>query len=65
MLQIQTDDLAGGVETSSGRGMFEEPLPGIECLEISGKDSPGQEFVVCGYAVNGTTLFFFRMGMLC
>lgn len=37
VLQIQTDDLAGGVETSSGRDMFKEPLLGIECLEISGK----------------------------
>ncbi|KAM1272292.1 hypothetical protein ACFX2J_033000 [Malus domestica] len=54
--------VAGGVETSSGRDMFEEPLPSIECLEISGKAFPGQELVVCRYGVNGTTVCFFDLG---
>ncbi|KAM1799260.1 hypothetical protein TB2_032719 [Malus domestica] len=46
----------------SGRDMFEEPLPSIECLEISGKAFPGQELVVCRYGVNGTTVCFFDLG---
>ncbi|TQE06443.1 hypothetical protein C1H46_007942 [Malus baccata] len=65
LLHIQTlyhSKKAGGVETSSGRDMFEEPLPSIECLEISGKAFPGQELVVCRYGVNGTTPCFFDLG---
>ncbi|KAK2456091.1 hypothetical protein QL285_003487 [Trifolium repens] len=33
----------------------DDPLPGIEGLQISGDAFPGRELQACGYSVNGTT----------
>lgn len=33
----------------------DDPLPGIEALQISGEAFPGQDLQACGYSINGTT----------
>ncbi|KAJ6814149.1 uncharacterized protein M6B38_140130 [Iris pallida] len=33
----------------------DDPLPGIEGLQISGEAFPGRELQACGYSINGTT----------
>ncbi|CAA0831582.1 Unknown protein [Striga hermonthica] len=33
----------------------DDPLPGIEGLQISGEAFPGQQLQACGYSINGTT----------
>ena len=33
----------------------DDPLPGIEGLQISGEAFPGRELQACGYSTNGTT----------
>lgn len=33
----------------------DDPLPGIEALQITGEAFPGREIQACGYSINGTT----------
>ncbi|KAJ0248704.1 hypothetical protein HA466_0157650 [Hirschfeldia incana] len=40
---------------SEGEAGGDDPLPGIEDLQISGEPYPGHELQACGYSVNGTT----------
>lgn len=36
-------------------GPDDDPLPAIDCLQISGDAYPGRELQACGYSINGTT----------
>jgi hypothetical protein len=41
--------------SSFSEGGDDDPLPGIEDLQISGEPYPGHELQACGYSINGTT----------
>lgn len=38
-----------------GAAAEDEPLPGIDGLQIAGDPFPGRELQACGYSINGTT----------
>ncbi|OWM88919.1 hypothetical protein CDL15_Pgr020873 [Punica granatum] len=42
-------------------GADDDPLPAIDCLQISGDAFPGRELQACGYSVNGATSCFFEV----
>ncbi|KAK4786203.1 hypothetical protein SAY86_002892 [Trapa natans] len=41
--------------SSFSEGPDDDPLPGIDSLQISGDAYPGRELQACGYSINGTT----------
>ncbi|XP_021857729.1 uncharacterized protein [Spinacia oleracea] len=41
--------------SSFSEGADDDPLPGIEDLQISGEPYPGREIQACGFSTNGTT----------
>lgn len=42
----------------------DDPLPGIEDLQILGEAFPGRELQACGYSVNGTTICNFEVRII-